>query len=178
PTLNDPLFQKKITFKKEFLELAGTVNDKLKTGEFLKYQTMIVRLMTNYDRIFLNWSTGTGKSFSLSAVAEYFHNHPSEIRHVIVIVPGRASKTEIRKQLVCSSPLGKRYITASVLAASKNSAQQSAITRALKEWYTIITFGKLANKLKNLTNYQIEKEYSGCLFFFDETQNIRLSRNK
>lgn len=186
PPQNTPDIQTLVSAKKEFNDLASmpTEPPPPRPGMFYKHQELIGRLMVFMDNLLLIHRTGTGKTCSFVRVAEYFKelqaNHGT-IRRVYVLVRGASLKNEFKRQLICTCTAGT-YLTDLVKNAVTESSRKSNITRAIKTWYKIKTYGKFVNKvvrrITGMTPTQAEEyivtKYSNILFFVDEVHNLRI----
>lgn len=181
PEDSDPDIQHLITIKNEFLEVSGTVSEPTpKRGEYYRHQKALFRYMVYHDRILNIQETGTGKSCSLVAIAEYFKKFKDEpaspIKHVYVLEKGQTTVDEFRKQIACTcTPLNNEYITEKVTDITlRDRDRKSNLTRALRKWYTVQSYGVFASEIekRKLTPKQMEDEFSGCIFFVDEAHNL------
>jgi hypothetical protein len=186
PPQNAQDIQTLVSAKKEFNDLASAPSEPPppRPGMFFKHQELIGRLMVFMDNLLLIHRTGTGKTCSFVRVAEYFKELQatnSTIRRVYVLVRGPSLKNEFKRQLICTCTDGI-YLTDLVKRAVTESTRKSNITRAIKTWYKIKTYGKFVNKvvrrINGMTPAQAEEyivtKYSNILFFVDEVHNLRI----
>jgi hypothetical protein len=182
PEDTDPNLQHLITIKNEFLEVSGTTKESLpKRGEYYRHQKALFRYMLYHDRMLNIQETGTGKSCSLVAIAEYFKKFPKEIKHVYILEKGPATIDEFKKQIACvCTPEKNDYITEKVMdITSREKDRKSNLTRALHKWYSFLTYGTFASMILNekLNDEQLAEKYSGCIFFVDEAHNLSEDRS-
>lgn len=178
PDTDDQTLQSQLSVIGEFAELAGKPKEATPKRGYFNHQLMVQRFIRIYDRLILIHRTGTGKSHVLSAMSEYFHDNKEGIEHVVVLVPGSATIEEIKKQLVCRSPEGSRYLRFDQSKMSTEAAIKSAVTKKLNEWYTISTYSPFANKLSKMSDEEVVATYSNTLFFFDEIHTKSIQPKK
>jgi hypothetical protein len=180
PEDTDPDIQELITYKNEFLEVSGKVKEPIpKPGEYYRHQKALFRYMVAHDRMLNIQETGTGKTCSLVAIAEYFKKYKEEkqIQHVYVLEKGSTTVDEFKKQIACNctSPENNDYITAGVTDITLQERHRKGnLTRSLGKWYTIKSYGVFVSEINkmNYTDEQLEREFSGCIFFVDEAHNL------
>jgi len=179
PEDSDPDIQELITLKNEFLEVSGKVSEPIpKPGQYYRHQKALFRYMLYHDRMLNIQETGTGKTCSLVAIAEYYKKYKEEknIKHVYVLEKGGPTVEEFKRQIACNcTPENNEYITEKVTDITiRESSRKSNLTRSLHRWYTVKSYGVFASEIskKNLTDQQLEDEYSGCIFFVDEAHNL------
>jgi superfamily II DNA or RNA helicase len=170
-----PDFQALISQKKEFKDVGATATEDVpKRGKLFKHQKFLLRLMRQYDDVLVMWRTGTGKTCGVFGVTEYFKNLiNSPIKRVYYLVKGPNLKSEATKELVCKCTDGD-YETKALQDAKSEQGQRSAVTRAVGKFYSIMTYGSLAKKVKDMSDDKIIAEYSGSIFVVDEAQNLRI----
>jgi hypothetical protein len=176
----DPQIQELITYKNEFLEVSGKVKEPIpKPGEYYRHQKALFRYMIAHDRMLNIQETGTGKTCSLVAIAEYYKKYKEEkqIRHVYVLEKGSTTVDEFKKQIACNctSPENNDYITAGVTDITLQERHRKGnLTRSLGKWYTIKSYGVFVSEINkmNYNDEQLENEFSGCIFFVDEAHNL------
>ncbi|MEK7071148.1 MAG: helicase C-terminal domain-containing protein [Patescibacteria group bacterium] len=188
PLISDPKIQLRISEKKEFNELSSSINEPApaRKGELFKAQKLVLRYLQHYDRIFLMWRTGTGKTCPFIAASEYYKylaelslglitkdftiNTP--IQRAIVLVKGPSLRREFVNQLVCRCTAGQ-YITENVQKATSEKTRKAAITREIKKWYSIHHYRSFASELSKMSDDAIRRRFSDSIFFFDEVHTIR-----
>ena len=113
------------------------------------------------------------------------------IKKTYVIVRNDILKDEFINQLVCTCTVGK-YETKYVNDAKDERSRMSRIKKEIGRWYEVMTFRDFSNMInqrkkegfdtkgKNiyrieskLSDEEIRKEFSNCLFFVDEIHNLR-----
>ena len=180
PSVKDEFFQTKISAKKEFRELAATAVEKVpKRGELFKQQSFLKRFMRQYDKSFIMWKTGTGKTCGVLSVTEDYKNMKnSPIKHAYILVKGPSLINEFKYQLVCKCTDGV-YETDLVKNAPNKISRKRNITNELKKFYTITTYSKFAKKIaKEKSDLSLIKKYSGSIFIIDEVHNLRIESSK
>jgi hypothetical protein len=183
PEDSDPDIQHLITLKNEFLEVSGKVSEpRPERGNYYRHQKALFRYMLYHDRMLNIQETGTGKSCSLVAIAEYFKKfqHEKEIKRVIVLEKGPSTVDEFKRQIACScTPEQNDYITERVTDITlRERDRKSNLTRALNKWYSIKTYGNFVSEIQKsrMTDEQLAEAYSGCIFFIDEAHNLSEDR--
>lgn len=185
PDVTDPLFQEKITAKREFYELTtGSTEIPPVRGQLFKHQNIIKRFMMFMDKCLLVHAVGTGKSCSFIAVAEYYkhlklkkeiENEMPQIDRAIVLVKGPILESEFKYQLVCKCNAAGEYETDIVRSARTEKVRASNITREVHRFYTVKGYQAMANDLENLTDEEIVRGYSNKLIVIDEVHNLRVN---
>ena len=190
PTASTPGIQTLLTAKQEFNELASSVTEPIPSrGHYFKHQRLIERLMKVLPAMFLIHRTGTGKTCTFVAFSEWCKRARDtgdfNIRHVYVLVKGPALANEFRNQLVCRCTAGE-YETDLVKNATNVANRKGNITREIRKFYSIMTYGEFASEVHSrgtdrrpgyeLTDEEIVAQFSDCAFFVDEIQNIGLKQ--
>lgn len=175
----DENIQHLITQRNEFLEVAGTISEPApKRGQYYRHQKALFRYMLYHDRMINIQETGTGKTCSLVAIAEYFRKYQAEkeIKHVYILEKGSTTVDEFKKQIACNCTAEdagfiNERVTDITLA---EKFRKSNLTRSLGKWYTVKTYGNFVGEIekRRMTNEQMELEFSGCIFFIDEAHNL------
>lgn len=183
PEDSNPDIQHLITVKNEFLEVSGKISEpRPERGNYYRHQKALFRYMLYHDRMLNIQETGTGKSCSLVAIAEYFkkYQHEKEIKRVIVLEKGPSTVDEFKRQIACScTPEQNDYITERVTDITlRERDRKSNLTRALNKWYSIKTYGNFVSEIMKarMTDEQLAEAYSGCIFFVDEAHNLSEDR--
>lgn len=171
PDVSNSDIQNLISHKEEFLELKTNVKEEIpEEGGYFKHQLFVQRYMANYDRLLIIHETGTGKTRSFIAFAEYARKNLSTIRHVYILAPGPRIIEEFKRQI--KSVPGYEHL---------QGLSTRGVNAEIRKWYTITTFRKFADKIsKNEDEYNVTK-YSGCAFFIDEAhllRNVPIPRSK
>lgn len=201
PDANQPNIQTIITSRKEFSELSSRIDEPtpLRRGEPFKHQKLVGRLLRWLDSLLLMHATGTGKTCSVAACTEYYRrlrDKGGHIRRAYVLVKGGTLKEEFKRQILCVCTAGT-YETDIVRNAETEQSRKSNITREIKKWYSIKTYLKFANRLAQpkyeeyrtpsgktkkriigtqikMTDSEIRRRYSNCIFFVDEVHNLHV----
>lgn len=165
--------------KKEFAETRGRPSEKLETprGGLYTSQLEFLRFLREAnDTCILMADPGTGKTCQLVALAEYFRTHPGRIKHVFFLTGG-PQIDDFKRQLACICTVG--VYDKGLNETSKESQMKSRLTRNIGSWYTATTYGDFVKELKGQYrdprfNAMLKKKYSGCIFFFDEVQKVKM----
>lgn len=179
PSVDLPDIQNRLTFKKEFIELASSKVEAFpESGGLFKSQELFLRIMTAYDRVLNIAETGTGKTCSVVSVAEYYDAHREHIKHVYVLQKPSTIQ-DFKNQILCKCT-GTKYQTDIVKNANRDSTRKSNVTREIGKWYTILSYQDFATRIKNshYSDPEIIDKYSGCIFVVDEAHNLRNSDDK
>ena len=181
PSIDTPGFQTLISNKKEFAELASFPSElpPKQRGMYYNHQKLFERYMSRYDDCFVIHDTGTGKTCTISALAEHYKKNRAQIDRVYILVNGKTQKDEFKRQLACICSDGS-YETAESKNAKTEASQKAAITKKIKTWYTVTTYKSFTNHITNTypnpsDNDALKEYYSGSIFFIDEIQNIRIN---
>jgi hypothetical protein len=189
PEQQQPGFQTLISSKEEFRKTASGATEPVpRRGELFKHQQYLLRLLRQYDDQLIIWRTGTGKSCGVIAVTEYYKSivgaleniradSTSPYRHAYVLVKGPSLIEEFKFQLVCNCTDGD-YITDLVKNSTTEKQRKGNVTRAIKSFYTITTYGMFARDLAKLTDEQIRQEFDHSIFIIDEVHNLRIDPEK
>jgi hypothetical protein len=189
PEQKQPGFQTLISAKEEFRKTAsGAAEPVPRRGKLFKHQQYLLRLMRQYNDQLVIWRTGTGKSCGVISVTEYYkavagalenmrNDSTSPYRHAYVLVKGPSLVEEFKYQLVCKCTDGD-YITDLVKNATTEKQRKGNITRSIKSFYTVTTYGTFARNLVELTDEQIRQEYDHSIFIIDEVHNLRIDPEK
>lgn len=173
PSVDLPDIQNRITFKKEFIELASSSSEQFPKNALYKSQKLFLRYMTAYDHLLNVAETGTGKTCSVVAVAEYYEEHREHIKHVYVLQKPSTIQ-DFKNQILCKCA-GTKYQTDIVKNAKLDSTRKSNVTREIGKWYTILSYQNFATEIKNraYTDAEIVEKFSGNIFIVDEAHNLR-----
>jgi hypothetical protein len=189
PRYNQPGFQTLISAKEEFRETASAVTEPVpRRGELFKHQKYLQRLMRQYDNQLVIWRTGTGKSCGVISVTEYYkalagaledirRDETVPYKHAYVLVKGPSLVDEFKFQLVCKCTDGD-YITEQVKNSTTETQRKGNITRAIKSFYTVTTYGMFARDLVKMTDEQMRHEFDHSIFIVDEVHNLRMDPEK
>jgi hypothetical protein len=189
PEQQQPGFQTLISMKEEFRKTASGASEPVpRRGELFKHQQYLLRLMRQYDNQMIIWRTGTGKSCGVIAVTEYYKaiagalenirkDTSSPYKHAYVLVKGPSLVEEFKFQLVCKCTDGD-YITDLVKNSTTEKQRKGNVTRAIKSFYTITTYGMFARELVKLTDEQIRQDFDHSIFIVDEVHNLRIDPEK
>lgn len=189
PEQQQPGIQTLITAKEEFRETASGATEPVpRRGELFKHQEYLRRLMRQYDNQLVIWRTGTGKSCGVISVTEYYkavagaledirNDSTVPYKHAYVLVKGPSLVEEFKFQLVCKCTDGD-YITDLVKNSTTEKQRKGNVTRAIKSFYTVTTYGMFARDLVKLTDEQIKQEFDHSIFIIDEVHNLRIDPEK
>jgi hypothetical protein len=181
PEDDDPDIQKVILHKREFLMVAGQIKEeKPRPGDYYTHQKALLRYMKHHDNMLVIHETGTGKTCSLVAIAEYFKKNESEVNRIYILEKGKATVDEFKKQIACTCTDGTGYLTKEVQSSAiSETNRKSRLTRNInRQKYKIMTYGEFAKEIEteNLSPEGLEEKYSGCIFFVDEAHNLSQDR--
>ena len=189
PEAQQPGIQTLIASKEEFRETASTVTESVpRRGELFKHQEYLKRLMRQYNDQLVIWRTGTGKSCGVISVTEFYKTLAGTLedirndttvpyKHAYVLVKGKNLVEEFKYQLICKCTEGD-YITDKVKNSTTEKQRKGNISRAIKSFYTVTTYGKFARNLVKLTDEQIQQEYGHSIFIIDEVHNLQIDPEK
>ena len=180
PPQISPNLQTLLSAKREYAELAAPeVEDMLrKRGCLFRHQLLFRRHLTQYPICMVIHDTGTGKTCTIAELFQYYRENRSEIRYAYILVSGPTQKLEFKRQLACICTVGV-YETESLKRARSPQGQQMAVSLEIKKWFKIKTYASMAKDVAGYSktpegNAAIVRDYSGCIFFIDEVQNIKI----
>jgi len=185
PEKTDFDFGNKIKDKQEFYELKSDATNipLIKIGDTFKkiqskflHQEIIARFVsphTIYNEHLLFHTPGTGKTCGAVAIAENFLLDPNYTKRVLVIVP-KNLKSEWKRQIqfVCERSYAGKYIPDDYEKLTKLE-KTTRSNKLIKANYEITTYESFRNKIKDLPDSFIKKEYSNRLIIIDEAHNLR-----
>lgn len=178
PSINEDDIQARITAKYEFAELASTPNDPVPAeGDFYNHQKLLQRYAKVWDRAMIISETGTGKSYLAGALGEVFRiarlKENRGIKKVLILVKGETQMTDMVNTLLWKST-NKHYITKGLEKSKNSRAIKNNATRALGQWYEIVTYGVFNGRISRMTAEQIRAVFSDYLIIIDEIHNFRV----
>ena len=181
PDVDDPLFNTYIAKKQEFSGERPTINEATPVrGQGYIHQKFAVKFQTWYDRLLLLADPGVGKSISMIHAAELFKSEylknpddPTKIRRAIILVRGDPLIENIRNEIVCKATLPGTYDTDFVLRAENETTMTGNLTRELKTWYDIMTYGQFAKIINQFEREEdLENYMSNIAIYVDEAHNV------
>lgn len=157
PNIKDEKFMNKLIIKQEFRELINDIKINYKFPFLNKHQEFVRRYMspyTNYDRILLYHSTGSGKSFTAISVAET-HKHMK--KKCLVLVKGKTSMNNFYKLI-------KEFY---------KKAYGSYDKKEIYKYYEFDRFIRFSKNISNFSKNDIKHIYSNRIIILDEVHNIK-----
>ena len=146
PRSDDPKLQAKISAKQEFRELRGLPVQRIEPGQFYNHQIMNERYMRIYPKILLFHEPGTGKTCTITKIAEDFKVRKEldgSVTKCLVLSPSEPLSAEFKNQIVMKCT-GGIYQTHVIKETTDLKERKRNITNRLqKDWYefnTYITF--------------------------------------
>lgn len=160
PDDDDPEFQAKIAAKYEFQELRGTPNEVLEPGGFYNHQILIKRFMREYPKLLLYHAAGTGKTCTITLVAEDFKVRKlldGSVRKCLIISPSEDLGHEFKNQIVMKCT-GDIYKTKVIKTTKDTTQKRKIITKKLqKNWYEFFTY--ITFRTEIMKKYASGKDY-------------------
>jgi len=149
PERNDENLQAIISAKKEFEELSSIKNESITglQGDLYNHQKFFGRFIKYYDRGLVIDKPGTGKTCKVVVPMEWFQKNRGIIRKFFVIVPNKAVKHDVIKQIICFCDTGDRYKLPGLKKAKNISGQRASATKGLSRHYKVYTHGEFARFL-------------------------------
>jgi hypothetical protein len=191
PSQDDPAFQTIITAKREFSELASSMNEPVPAPGYLyKHQELIKRFMIPYDRLLLFHRAGTGKTCTIfgssesvkdgilratvNFIEDYIKPRRTNIKRIYILTRGDALINELKRQLVCVCTNGT-YLTPQVVDSTTEQQQKANVRRAISPYYEIMGYTSFSNEIERsgYNDRQLKELFSDTMFIVDEIQNIR-----
>ena len=209
PSIKNENFQNLLSSKWEFQEVsAPRFESRPPRGHPYKHQELLKRFILVYDRLLVNHRTGTGKTCGgfgaaeilrkgmINAVADFINIYVkpqrTNIKRIYWLTSGTVLKKETRKELLCKCsepgppPLG--YDITPIDKAETAKSRESQITKAIKPYYVIETYGKFMGQnfvakytipgTKNIDLNKLKEDFSDCLFIIDEVQYMHPNLNE
>lgn len=180
PSFDEESLSSKIAAKQEFRELTLEENEPFpEKGKYFKYQLSALRLAIEYDRILSVADPGTGKSCTLTLIAEhlkkiYFANplDKTVIKKAYVLVKNKFLEQNIIDAISCKCTTGI-YDIQNLTNAVDEKSIKAAVNKLLKEWYSIMTYYEFAKKIRSFTREDdLETFMSNIVVFVDEIHNV------
>lgn len=177
PLPDDEEFNGKISALKEFKSLSLSAEGKQQeNSQYFNTQLLIRRLLAPVSTIremYVNHEIGSGKTGVAIAVAELYKNNIIGIgrKRALIVVKGDVLEESFKQQLnkITSLYLPNKEHT-------NEAARKGAITKKINEFYEIIHYSELANKIKKEfpTEAAMREEYDDRVIIFDEAHNFRM----
>ena len=179
PTSDEPGIQTKLTAKYEFLECQSLPREPVpERGQFYNSQKFVHRFLLPYNKLFIIWRTGTGKTGAFAGKTEeirrnlklnqaldfidaYKSRYRSNITRAIILVRGSVLKDEIINQILC------KYSLPEDVGVGKKGNK-------LPPFYDIMTTYKFAKEMLQKTDQQILAEDDDTIYIIDEEHNLRI----
>lgn len=200
PSITDPFFQTLIAEKKEFQDTSAKKIEPIPgPGGLFSYQEFVERYMRAYDKLYLYFLPGTGKTCSYISIAEdyrhrskpfetdearvsvladalvdYYTSFPGTVKKVYVILKGPTLEEEFKRQLLCKCA-SSAYYTEKIKNARSQRARDTLITRQVSSWFELTSYVKFANKIasQNPTDAQLADEFENCMIVADEIHTVK-----
>lgn len=187
PTYDDidkPTFFKNIFARQEFIKEASKDQPMMssKKGTFTNTQKIIQRFLTEftpYDSLFCFHEMGSGKSCAAIAIAEglqQYHTRHTEltntpdIKGALFIVKNSLLMDNFINEIAYTCT-NRKYIPENFKdLTSKEKLMR--IKKLIKKFYSFETFDSISKKLKNMSGYEINKQYSNMFILTDESHNL------
>ena len=178
PLQDDPLFAAKITAKKEFsmLKLSND-QEPVQPGELFRSQQFVKQMLSTHSTVeaqFVIHDVGTGKTCAATAVAEAMKNNligPGR-KKALIVVKGDTVAQSFKDNLIYVCTTGE-YLPSEEKERTL-TGQRNVITKNINEYYEIVHYIKLARTISQLSDAEIEREYSDRVIIFDESHNLRM----
>ena len=195
PVVGEDQMQSQLAAKKEFQDVSSLPSEPppANPGDLFRHQELVKRYMRVYDRLYMVYEAGTGKtcgyvastedfkqmrgrniSVMAEALSSYYREFPGRVRHVYVLLKGPGLISEFRKQLLCTCTPGT-YLTDAIRRAKTEKLRNRLIASAIKPWYTVMTYTRFTNWVRGrkLSSEQLKAEFSGCYFVCDEIHALQ-----
>ena len=191
PSIQTKGFQTLISAKKEFNQLASSINEPTpKKGDRYNHQELFLRYMREYNDIFIADSAGSGKSCEIDGLTEYLLSQhllgdmedvPYDVKNAhykrtIVLVKGPSLINEFKYQLACKCTK-QRYDKAHILQGTPLTIQaKKLISKEIAKWYKFYTYETFAKHIKekygtkNIEAMRIDYNHSNIVV--DEAHNL------
>ena len=166
-----------ITGKKEFKELENEEKETLEPGrgKYFKHQKFTHRYLRLYNELLVISETGTGKSCEVIGFLEYALKEMekrekdrrdgdlkvSKYERVIILVSSKTQKEEVTKQIIEKCSDGRYQVLIN-----------QGVKNPLNNIYNIYTYNGFHKINNNLTEQEINNNYSNTIFWIDEAHNL------
>jgi len=173
PDIADDDFQERLNSKVELklLKLPRKITSP-KRGQGFKHQKILAILMTHYDKMFIMWKAGVGKTCGFIGVCEKLRK-TGKFKRAYIMTKGSILLNEIKQQIVCSCTDGYHE-----REARKDINLITAVNAKIGEFYDIKTYNSFFSILKNKSIRELESTFSDCIFIIDEVQNLRTAKSE
>ena len=172
----DSDFENKIFHLKEFYDEKldpKTIEDKKGLWKHQKVMSRFLSPNTPYKSLLLVHEVGTGKTCAAFAIAEA---NKETMRKTIFLSPSQDLNRQ-QKNVLVERCFPEEYPMQKLSVSSGKNLRKSQLP-----YYTFTTPQSLGNMVKNISEEQIQKQYSNTVFIIDEVHKIKphenLSRKK
>lgn len=146
-------------------------------GELFRSQQFVKRMLSAHSTVeaqFVIHDVGTGKTCAATAVAEAMKNNligPGR-KKALIVVKGDTVAQSFKDNLIYVCTTGE-YLPSEEKERTL-TGQRNVITKNINEYYEIVHYIKLARTISQLSDAEIEREYSDRVIIFDESHNLRM----
>ena len=166
--LNLVIFKKKEFYDEKLAEIEPIPS---KLGDQMKQQKIIARFFssrTMYDQLLLFHFLGSGKTCSSIGAIEQIRSENSTIKGAIICAKGETLLRNFINELVNKCTAGQY----------KDLQSKRINNKKVKEYYNFETYETFAKQLKNMSDQDIENNFSDRIIVLDEVHNLRLKKKK
>jgi len=179
--LNNPMFNEKIQYKKEFYDLrTSNKSEKLK-GKLWKHQELLSRFVspyTDYNEQLLFHTPGTGKTCGAVAIVEVHKLDPLVRKPILVIVPNDTLVNQWKQQIstVCTDGdyIPENYYSTEPGEKLTSGEKTARINKLISPIYHITTIEKMRRLIDKLPDKILQKKFSNTIIIIDEAHNLRI----
>lgn len=172
PLTEDPQFQQKLFNKEEFFKYKlSREQEQIAPGEFLNQQIVGAHYMsphTQYEGILVYHQQGVGKTCFAYAVAEGLRAS-GLYKRCLIFARGKDLLLNIMRSFVYSCSNNPEFAKKKF---KDSRAENAAIKKILKKFYSFNTFLIFSRELATLTDEQIIARFSSMVIIVDEVHNI------
>ena len=176
PDQDDENIQTIITDKLEFLENAAQIKEKdPERGELYNHQNAFKKYMLQYDNILVIDETGTGKSCEILAPIRHYKKFKSVYKKAYIIEKGASTIYDMKTQILYKCSEKDEFSSNKLINALNDKERRKIMTKEMKKWITLTTYGGFVKNALNMSDKQIENHFSDSIFVLDEAHNLKRS---
>jgi hypothetical protein len=184
PSQEDPQFTEKLQDLDEFRSLVPPSEEAPpKRGGSYIHQLFGNRFVINFDRGINIDEPGTGKSCIIAQSAEQLKRiyldsqkipigkRKSLIRRAYILIKNKNLEYNIKYQIICRCT-DRIYDLKAFTKTSSGAAMKAAISRELRKWYFITTYGNFAKHVNKMGDEELSEFMSDVVVYVDEVHNL------
>ena len=174
PDIRDNNFYRQVYSKKELYKERLPKFETVESGELLKHQKIISRILSSrtlYDRLLLYHALGSGKTCVTIGTIEQIKREKSSITGAVILAKGDGLLNNFVNELVFKCTKGQ--YKPNDYERLTEMERTHRINKLVRKFYTLNTFETFGNQINKMSDFEIKKEYSNKVIVIDEVHNIR-----